>query len=43
MTEGWMPKDKPELMSAIEREWNLLMKVAENLTDKQMTTPDEGG
>ena len=25
MTEEWMPKDKPELMSAIEREWKLLM------------------
>ena len=43
MTEEWMPKDKPELMSAIEREWKLLMNVAEKLTDKQMTTPDEGG
>jgi len=43
MTEEWMPKDKPELISAIEREWNLLINVAENLTDKQMTTPDEGG
>jgi hypothetical protein len=43
MTEQWMPKDKPELMSAIEREWNLLLNVAENLTDRQMTTPDSGG
>ena len=43
MTDQWMPKDKPELMSAIEREWKLLMDVAEKLTDKQMTTPDEGG
>lgn len=43
MTEEWMPKDKAELMSAIEREWKLLMAVAEKLTDKQMTTPDEGG
>jgi hypothetical protein len=43
MTEVWMPKDKPELMSAIEKEWKLLMNVAEKLTDKQMTTPDEGG
>jgi len=43
MTEEWMPKDKPELMSAIEREWKLLMDVAEGLTDKQMTTLDEGG
>ena len=43
MTEQWMPKDKPELMSAIEREWKLLMNVVEKLTEKQMTTPDEGG
>lgn len=43
MTEEWLPKDKPELMSAIEREWKLLMNVAEKLTDKQMTTPDTGG
>ena len=43
MTEEWMPKDKSELMSAIEREWKLLMNVAEKLTDEQMTTADEGG
>jgi hypothetical protein len=43
MTEEWMPKDKPELMSTIEREWKLLMGVVEKLTDNQMTTPDAGG
>jgi hypothetical protein len=43
MTDEWMPKDKPELMSAIEREWKLLMDEAEKLTDEQMKTPDEGG
>ena len=43
MTEEWMPKDKPELMAAIEREWKLLMDMAERLTYKQMTSPDEGG
>jgi len=43
MTEEWMPKDKPELMSAIEREWKLLMAVVEKLTDEQMTNPDAGG
>jgi hypothetical protein len=43
MTEEWMPKDKPELMSAIEREWKLLMDVAEKLTDAQMSAPDAGG
>ncbi|MBK8419174.1 ClbS/DfsB family four-helix bundle protein [Candidatus Villigracilis saccharophilus] len=43
MTEQWIPKDKQELMSAIEREWILLRAVAEKLTDRQMTSPDEGG
>ncbi len=43
MTEQWMPKDKPELLSAIDREWKLLLNTAEKLTDKQMTTPDKGG
>jgi len=43
MTEQWIPKDKPELLSAIDREWGLLLDVAEKLTDKQMITPDEGG
>lgn len=43
MTEEWVPKDKAELMSEIEREWKLLINVAEKLTDKQMMTPDEGG
>ena len=43
MTEEWMPKDKSELMSAIEREWKLLMAVVEKLTDEQMTNPDAGG
>ena len=43
MTDQWMPKDKTELMSVIEREWKLLLEVAEKLTDKQMTTPDAGG
>jgi hypothetical protein len=43
MTEEWMPGNKKELMSAIEREWKLLLAVAENLTDEQMTKPDSGG
>ncbi len=43
MTGQWMPKDKPELLSAIDREWKLLLNAAEKLTDKQMTTPDKGG
>lgn len=43
MTEEWIPKDKAELMSEIEKEWKLLLSVAEKLTDKQMTAPDAGG
>jgi hypothetical protein len=30
-------------MKGIEREWGLLLKVAESLTDEQMLTPDAGG
>ena len=43
MTEGWMPGNKKELMSEIEREWKHLIGLAESLTDKQMTAPDAGG
>ena len=43
MTEQWIPGNKRELMAAIKREWNLLMDVAEKLTDEQMTKPDAGG
>ncbi len=42
MTEQWMPENKEELFSAIEREWKLLIQLADSLTDEQMTTPDEG-
>ncbi|MCE9647183.1 MAG: ClbS/DfsB family four-helix bundle protein [Chloroflexi bacterium] len=43
MTDEWLPRDKPELMSAIDREWKLLMDVVGKLTDQQMTAPDPGG
>jgi hypothetical protein len=43
MTEEWMPKDKADLMSGVEREWKLLIQLADKLTEGQMTTPDEGG
>ncbi len=43
MTEEWIPGNKRELMSAIKREWKLLMDVADKLTDDQMTKPDAGG
>ncbi len=42
--EQWVPGSKAELMSAIRREWNLLMDVVAKLAAKQkMTTPDAGG
>lgn len=37
------PQNKTELMQAIQREWDLLLKVADSLSDEQMTTPDAGG
>lgn len=43
MTEQWMPNNKKELMSAIKKEWKLLIDLAESLTDEQMTKPDAGG
>jgi len=42
--EQWVPGNKSDLMSAIEREWNLLMDVVARLEQaNKMTTPDEGG
>ncbi len=42
--EQWVPGNKAELMSAIEREWKSLMEVVAKLQQQQkMTTPDEGG
>jgi len=41
--EEWVPGNKSELMSAIAREWNLLMGVVSKLDEMKMTTPDEGG
>lgn len=41
--EQWIPEKQEELVSAIEREWDLLINLADSLTDEQMTTPDEGG
>ncbi len=36
-------RDTSELLSAIEREWQLLVRAAEALSDEQMRTPDAGG
>ena len=41
--EQWVPGNKAELMSAIRREWNLLMEVVGKLDGQKMTTPDAGG
>lgn len=44
MAEEWVPGSKTELMSAIKREWNLLMDTVAKLEEKnKLTTPDEGG
>ena len=41
--EEWVPGSKAELISAIKREWKLLMDVVAKLDEQKMTTPDEGG
>jgi hypothetical protein len=43
MTEQWVPGSKAELMSAIRREWKLLMDVVDKLDEHKMTALDEGG
>jgi hypothetical protein len=42
--EEWVPGSKSELMSAIEREWEMLMDVVAKLEQAgKITLPDEGG
>ena len=41
--EEWVPGSKGELMSAIKREWKLLMEVVDRLDEQKMTATDEGG
>jgi hypothetical protein len=41
--EEWVPGSKAELMTAIRREWKLLMDVVAKMDEQKMTTPDEGG
>jgi hypothetical protein len=43
MAEQWVPKDKDELMAAIDREWKLLMGVVDEMTPEQLVELDEGG
>lgn len=44
MTEQWVPGSKAELMTAIRREWKLLMDTVARLEAAgKITTPDEGG
>jgi hypothetical protein len=40
--EEWIPGSKAELMSAIRREWKLLMDVVEKLDEQKMMALDEG-
>lgn len=41
--EEWVPGSKAELMSAIRREWKMLMDVVDKLDEQKITAPDEGG
>src|SRR5690349_10685387 len=41
--EEWVPGSKDELMSAIRREWKLLMDVVDKLDEQKMIALDEGG
>ena len=42
--EQWIPENKDELMSAIRREWKLLMDVVAKLeAANKLAAPDEGG
>jgi hypothetical protein len=41
--EEWVPGNKDELLSAIKREWKLLMEVVDRLDEQKMTAIDEGG
>ena len=43
MEEEWVPGSKAELVSAIRREWKLLMDVVDKLDEQKMTAPDENG
>jgi len=43
MAEEWMPANKEELMANLDKEWKLLIQLAESLSDEQMTKPDSGG
>jgi Protein of unknown function (DUF1706) len=43
MTDRILPKSLDELLTDIEREWQALMRIVNQLTPKQMTIPDPGG
>ncbi|MCL4528132.1 MAG: ClbS/DfsB family four-helix bundle protein [Chloroflexi bacterium] len=43
MSDDWYPKDKDELMFAIDRERTALLNLASSLSDDQMSTPDSSG
>jgi hypothetical protein len=43
MAETTLPRSTSELLDEIDREWSALMRVVDQLTPEQMTTPDAGG
>lgn len=43
MAQQWVPALKEELFSAIAREWDLLLKLRDHLSEEPMTTSDSGG
>lgn len=43
MSHASYPESSAALMALIDQEWNALMRVADRLTPKQMTTADSGG
>ncbi len=43
MSEDWFPKDKEDLMLAIDRERTALWKLVRGLDERQMSIPDSGG
>ncbi len=43
MADRWYPKDKDELMLAIDRERTALWNLARSLSEREMSAPDAGG
>jgi hypothetical protein len=43
MSKTTLPSNTSELLTNIDREWSALLRVVDQLTPEQMTTPDAGG